>query len=466
MTLPTLLAVDDEEKTLRLLDINLGTRYRVLLASSGRQAINLLSTEAVDIVLTDLRMPGVDGAAILDHVRRTDAEMPVVVMTAYGTIANAVAMIKDGAFDYIVKPFDLDDLDITLGRAAEHRALIRENHRLRAELKARAGTTAILTASPAMQRIVDTVIQIAATPFSVLVEGETGSGKEVVARAIHAQGTRPDGPFIAVNCAAIPHELLESEFFGSERGAFTGATVSRAGTFERANGGTLFLDEIGELPIDLQAKLLRVLEEHVVVRIGGKEQISLDVRLIAATNRTLRSEVEQKRFRADLYYRLNVVHIILPPLRERPEDVPLLAEHFLLKHRGVMGRDVQGFDARALRLLSAQPWPGNVRELENVVVRSMVRAQAPVILPADLPEDLHAPLLDRGEAVPVKYQEFLVYKRRMKDLYVHDLERAYVLERLRENAWNISRTARNTGIDRRSLHAMVKSLGLRDLEPE
>jgi DNA-binding NtrC family response regulator len=407
-------------------------------------------------------MPDVDGATLLQELRKREHSIPVIIMTAFGTIENAVAMMMDGAFDYVVKPVNLDQLDLSLTRAANHARLVRENVQLRMQLKSLSGVTNIVTASPKMQSILQSVQQIAGTTFTVLIEGETGTGKELIARAVHSLSPRASQPFIAVNCGAIPRELLESEFFGSEKGAFTGATARRIGKFEQANRGTLFLDEIGELPLDLQVKLLRALEEQVIVRVGGTERIALDLRIVAATNKTLRAEVDANRFRSDLYYRLNVVSIQLPPLRERAEDIPLLAQHLLLKHRQEVGKELKGFEPNALTYLKSHRWTGNVRELENVVVRSMVTAQGEYVTINDLPSDLHLQSSDAKKALPSTYQEFLSAKKKLKDDYMRELERNYLLEGLRSNHWNVSQTARALAMDRRLLQNMMKDLGLKE----
>jgi len=454
MTPCTLLVVDDEEKTRRILELNLRSSYTVLLADSGLNALQMLKQHRIDIVLTDLKMPDVEGGVILEEVRKGDHPVPVIIMTAFGTIENAVAMMKQGAFDYIVKPVNLDQLDVALARAQQHVFLLRENERLRSQLRSIEGAENIVTASPLMQEVLKTVRQVAATQFTVLIEGETGTGKELVARAIHALSPRSVNAFVAVNCGAIPRELLESEFFGSERGSFTGATARRIGTFEQANRGTLFLDEIGELPLELQVKLLRAIEEQAVVRIGGTERITLDLRIVAATNRTLRVEVQEGRFRSDLFYRLNVVHLRVPPLRDRAEDIPLLAQHFLAKHRQSVGKDLRGFEPNALTYLKAQRWSGNVRELENVVVRSMVSARGEYVGVQDIPAD--HPFSATEEPLPTSYKDFLDQKKRLKDRYFKDLERAFLLEGLKSNSWNVSRTARALGMDRRMLQNMIR----------
>ncbi len=464
--LVTLLVVDDEEKTRRIMELNLKDSYALHLAESGMDALRILREHQVDIVLTDLRMPDVDGTRILQEVRGGTHPIPVIFMTAFGTIENAVGLMKDGAFDYIVKPVNLDQLDVALRRAEQHVRLLRENEELRSQLRSSQGFSRIITASTLMQKVLESVRQVAPTNFTVLIEGETGTGKELIARALHDMSGRAANAFVAVNCGAIPRELLESELFGSERGAFTGAVARRMGKFEMANGGSLFLDEIAELPLELQVKLLRALEEQAVTRVGGVERLQLDFRIIAATNRQLRAEVDAGRFRKDLFYRLNVVNVRLPPLRERAGDIPLLAQHFLLKHREGVGKQLKGFEPSALSYLRALPWPGNVRELENVVVRSMVAAQGEYVMADDLPSDLHIPAGDDLGPLPSTYQEFLARKRTLKDAFQRKLQTAFLLEGLRTNHWNVSQTARTFGMDRRMLQNMMKQLGLKEAQPD
>lgn len=461
-----LLIIDDEEKTRQVLEINLQSAHNVILAKDGSEALSLLQSEPIDIVLTDLKMPEVDGQTVMKEVKKMGRGIPVIIMTAFGTVDNAVAMMKEGAFDYLTKPVDLDQLDLVLARAINHVKLIRENEELRNQLRSIGNLTNIVTASPKMQDVLKTVQQIASTNFTVLIEGETGTGKELIARAIHTSSQRSAKTFVDINCGAIPRELLESEFFGSEKGAFTGATSRRIGKFEQANGGTLFLDEIGELPIELQVKLLRAIEEQAIVRVGGNERISLDLRIIAATNRKLKTEVEGGRFRSDLYYRLNVVNIALPPLRERAEDIPLLAQHFLMKHKQNVGKDIKGFDPAVLIYLKTCPWRGNVRELDNAVVRSMVAANEEYITIDDLPTDLHIGSNDEHESIPSSYQEFLSQKKILKDKHIQEFEKKFILEALRNNSWNISQTARALDMDRRQLQNMMKELGLKVKENE
>ncbi len=357
----SLLIADDEEKTRRILELNLKESFELHLAENGAKALSIIRDHRVDIVLTDLRMPDVDGRMILQEVRGSDHPLPVIIMTAYGTIESAVALMKEGAFDYIVKPVNLDQLEVALRRAEEHVRLLRENESLRVQLRSIEEESKIVTASPVMQEVLKSLRQAAITQFTVLIEGETGTGKELIARAVHSLSPRASRPFVAVNCSAIPRDLLESELFGSERGAYTGSIARRIGKFEQANGGSLFLDEIGELPLELQVKLLRALEEQAVVRVGGNERVELDIRIIAATNRKLRTEAEKGRFRSDLYYRLHVVSLQLPPLRDRPEDIPSLPSISCSSIAREWGKELKGFEPSALTYLKALLWPGNVR---------------------------------------------------------------------------------------------------------
>ncbi len=462
----SLLIVDDEEKTRRILQINLQKSYILHLAGNGREALKILQSNTIDIVLTDLKMPDIDGTEVLKEVQKNVHPIPVIIMTAYGTIENAVAMMKHGAFDYIVKPVNLDQLDVALNRAVQHVKLIQENTQLRTQLRAIEGMSNILTANAKMQEVLKYVEQVASTNYSVLIEGETGTGKELIAHAVHNSSPRASQAFIAVNCGAIPRELLESEFFGSERGAFTGAHTRHIGKFEQANHGTLFLDEIGELPLDLQVKLLRAIEEQVIVRVGSSEKITLDFRIVAATNRKLKYEVDANRFRSDLYYRLNVVNIHLPPLRERSEDIPLLAQHFLLKHHHSVGKNQKGFEQNTLMYLKAHHWPGNVRELENIVVRSMVGAQSEYIGIDELPSDFHLKTADESNSAPSSYQDFLTIKKKLKEEYMKEIEKTFILEGLRNNHWNVSHTARALDMDRRLLQNLTKDLGLKTTASE
>jgi two-component system response regulator AtoC len=388
----TVLVVDDEERFRRLLEAALTQRgHRVVTASGGKEAIAKLD-DGIDLVLTDLRMPEVDGLAVLAEARKRGLTMPVILMTAYGSVDSAVEAMRRGAFDYITKPFDLDELDMLISRAFELDGLASENRFLREN--AQRGLADMVGVSPVMKEMFAHVRAVAASRAPVMILGETGTGKEHVARAVHSTSDRADALFVPINCAAIPLELLESELFGHSRGAFTGALEHRIGKFELASGGTLFLDEIGDMPMPLQAKLLRVLEEGIVERVGSNRQIRVDVRVLSATHRNLGDAVAGKTFREDLFYRLNVLQVKVPPLRDRGTDIALLAAHFLVEAAGRIGRKPLTLERDAMELLEAYPWPGNVRELRNVCERLTVRC------PGDrADEELVAHLLDLPEAV-------------------------------------------------------------------
>ncbi len=455
-----LLIVDDEIKTLRLLQVNLENSYNIFVAENGIKALKILEFEPIDIILTDLKMPQMDGEALFKFVKENKSDIPILIITAYGSIKNAVDMIKDGAFDYISKPIDIDVLELTLSKASNYSKLIKENKQLRNQLNSSFGLQNIITINHKMQEILKTVSQIANTNFTVLIEGETGTGKELIAKAIHSLSSRSMNPFIAINCAAIPKELLESELFGFEKGAFTGAIEKFDGRFIQANSGTLFLDEIGDMPLELQSKLLRALEEGKITKIGGTNSIPVNVRIIASTNKNLKEEINKNNFREDLYYRLNVVNIYLPPLRERIDDIPILANHFLIKHKNEISNTIKGFELNMIEYLKSYHWRGNVRELESVIIRSMVKAKNEFITVNDLPEEISLSIDSNENDVPDNYQTFLELKKKIKEQSWNELERKFILENLRKNNWNVSLTARNLDIDRRYFQNLIKKHNL------
>ncbi len=381
--------IDDEAGVRRTVSMILEDEgYEVSTASNGREGLTQALDRSADIVLCDVKMPEMDGLEFLDAYREEGGEGLVVTMTAYGSVDMALEAMKRGAYDYIAKPFSADSILLTLRKAEEREKLRREVHRLRRQVKTEARHPELVVKSPAMVKAVELAEKVAAHPSTVLITGESGTGKEVIARLIHTASPRVEKPFVPVNCGAIPENLLESELFGHVRGAFTGAERDRVGLFEEANGGTLFLDEIGELPTSLQVKLLRALQDREVRRVGESVSRVVDVRIIAATARDLAKDVDSGAFRSDLYYRLNVVNIHLPPLRHRGEEVPLLARHFLEEYNDTLGTEVEGIDASAMNLLLAYGWPGNVRELENVIERAMVLADSDRITSAQLPESV------------------------------------------------------------------------------
>jgi two-component system, NtrC family, response regulator len=391
----TILVVDDETNYLTVMETLLGEAgYEVITSPSALEALKIASSADLDLVLTDMKMPKMSGIELLDELHRLYHDLPVIIMTAFGTVEKAVMAMKKGAFDYILKPFKNEEILVTIAKALEHRHLILTNRLLSQELEKKYGFPNIVGESRGMQEILALVKRVAASRATVLVSGESGTGKELIARAIHQCSTRASKSFVSVNCAALTETLLESELFGHERGAFTHAVAMRKGRFELADGGTLFMDEVAEMSQGLQVKLLRVLQEMEFERVGGTRTIKVDVRVVAASNKELKEEVEAGRFREDLFYRLNVVHLHVPPLRERQEDIPLLAAHFIKKFAQENIRGKMRIAPDALKVLGHYGWPGNVRELENVMERAVILCHDSLITPQDLPAELAPVELD------------------------------------------------------------------------
>ncbi len=444
MAVPTLLVADDDPVARDLLvEVLAREGYRVRPAAGGEECVRLAEAEPVDLALVDLRMPDLDGLAVLKRLAALRPPVPVLILTAFATIDTAIDAIRAGAYDYLSKPFRIEEIRMVVRRALEAQRLARENQQYRRELHERYGVENLIGQSPGMVAVYRTVARVAGLDTTVLIEGETGTGKELVARAIHEASPRAHRPFVVVDCTALPETLVESELFGHERGAFTGATQSLRGLLEAADGSTCLLDEVGELSLPLQAKLLRVLQERVIRRVGGNEPVPVDVRIIAATHRDLRKRVEEGTFREDLYYRLNVVSVRVPPLRERPEDVPLLARHFLGKYAAAAGKPITGFAPRTLALLSSYGWPGNVRELEHVVERAVALASSSLLMPEDLPAEIQA----AAPRPPVPPRERMT---------LEELKRWYVRTVLQETGGNKARAAEILGIDRRTLYRMLE----------
>jgi two-component system NtrC family response regulator len=386
----TVLIVDDEKNYPLILSAVLEDEgFETLVANSGQEALGILESADIDLVLTDMKMPRMDGIELLARIKERDPDLPVIMMTAYGTVDKAVEAMQKGAYNYILKPFDNTQLVLYVHKATEGYRVVKENRRLRTAVLRHYSFGNIIGKSKAMQDVFETVAKVAPTNATVLIEGESGTGKELIARSIHFNSDRREGPYIAVNCSALAESLLESELFGHDKGAFTGAHAMKKGRFELADGGTLFMDEIGDLPLALQVKLLRVLQEKSFERVGGTKPITVDIRVIAATNRRLREEVTRGRFREDLFYRLNVVHIDLPPLRQRKEDIRLLVFHFIKKYASERknATPITGVSPEVGRLLDAHQWPGNVRELENLVERAMILCPGDTIGVEDLPAE-------------------------------------------------------------------------------
>jgi two-component system, NtrC family, response regulator HydG len=459
----SILVVDDEASHLEALRTLLERQEAVVFtASSGELALRILRTEPIQLALVDLMMPGLPGLGLLKAGKLICKDLEVVVMTAYGTIENAVQAMREGAYDFIQKPLKTEVVTRVLGRALERILLRRENLMLRQELAAisgdRAGDRVIIGRSPAMLATMEIVRQAAPSDATVLLEGESGTGKELLARALHEQSPRIEGPFVAVNCAALPESILESELFGHERGAFTGAVGRREGRFERAHGGTLFLDEVGELPSSVQAKLLRVLQEGELERVGGQETIKVDFRLVAATNRDLDQAVRDGEFREDLYYRLNVIAIRLPALRERPEDIPLLADHFLSRYAQKNRRDPPTLSAEALAALVGYEWPGNIRELENVIERAVVLSPGRILDLAQLPEPLRRS--DRGQVRREGSQLVVPVGSRLDQV-----EALLIRETLKETRGDKTLAAQLLGIAPRTIYRRLESDRASEKEP-
>ena len=459
------LIVDDEVNIRRVLAAMLKREgYEVTTAADGEQALGVLLKTPVHVVVTDLVMPRLGGMELLRRVAQEFPDVPVIVITAHGSVDSAVAALKAGAFDYITKPFEQEELKKVIAKAARAHDLERQN--VHANF-ADGDRPPLVGESPAMKTIYDIVAKVADSPSTVLITGESGTGKELIAKALHRGSSRRDKPLIKVNCAAIPKDLVESELFGYERGAFTGAVGSKPGRFELADGGTLFLDEIGEVPVEMQVKLLRALQESEFERVGGIKTLRVDVRLIAATNRDLKSLIADGKFREDLYYRLAVVPIELPPLRDRREDIPLLVRHFIAKYDERLGKRVEGIEDEALQLLLGYSWPGNIRELENLMERSVLFADGSLILASALPDSLR----ERGPQAPIPIAAMgplgaiaAPSGASMKEIVRQaqaGLEKELIARALEETGGNVTRAAKRLQISRKSLQVKMKELGLR-----
>ncbi|MCU0692323.1 MAG: sigma-54 dependent transcriptional regulator [Polyangiaceae bacterium] len=450
------LVVDDEENIRVVLRTVLRRHgYEVETAANGEEALRLVESFGPDVVLTDVRMPRMCGMDLLSTLRAKQSDATVIVMSAYGNVEMALEAIKAGAYDYVQKPFKNDEIVLALRKAEEREALRRENRALREEIRKENRFEDLLAKSAAMQDIFRTVAKVADFKTTVLISGESGVGKELVARAIHARSARALRRFVAVNCGAIPETLLESELFGHRKGAFTDASADRRGLFEEADAGTLFLDEVGELPLPLQVKLLRVLQDETLRRLGDSRDMKVDVRIVAATHRDLVAETKAGRFREDLYYRLNVLPIVVPPLRDRRDDIPLLIDHFLTKNNARLRTNTRGVDPEARRLLLEYSWPGNVRELENSIERAMVLSEGELITPHDLPERI------RESRDPIKMQlasgELSIKKT------TRVIEEVLIRRALQKTKGNRTKAAGVLEISHRALLYKIKEYGVSDL---
>ena len=458
-----ILLVDDEPDMLENCSRILSRQgHTCMTAGNGREALAILERERPDLLVTDLKMPEMDGMALLRHAHELDPTLPVIMLTAFATIESAVAAVKEGAFDYLPKDFSVDQLRVAVERALRHRGLQVENRNLRQQLQQTLGLENIVGRSPAMTQVFELVKKAARSEANILVLGESGTGKELIARAIHANSPRAGQPFVPVDCASLPEHLLESELFGHEKGAFTGAVRSKPGLMETAHRGTLFLDEIAELPAPLQVKLLRVLQERQIRRVGGTSLVDVDVRVVSATNRDLRDAIAKGQFREELYYRINVIAIQLPPLRERAGDVRLLA-HTFLKQYG-QGR-VTAIDDAVAQALERYAWPGNVRELQNVIERACALAEGPTVTVKDLPDHaLHAiprPAAGSAAVAAVPSAEGDLTLKDAKERWLQVLEVAYLRDLLARHDGNVSSAAKAAGIDRKTFHRLINKYDLR-----
>lgn len=450
---PTILVVDDELGARQSLEVILEDDYRVLSAESGREALEVLQRESIDLILLDVNMPDMDGLEVLRRIREQDEALDVIMVSALNLARKAVDAIKLGAYDYITKPYEPEDILSTVHRVISKQKLHRELDFLRREVETVRGFDQIISQNKAMLEIFELVKKVGYTSTNILIVGESGTGKELIARAIHRQGSRKNGPFVAVNCAAIPPELMESEMFGHEKGAFTGAHTRTIGKFEYANGGTLFLDEISALRSDLQAKLLRVLQEREIERIGSNKPIKVDIRVISATNTNLEDSVLSGKFRQDLFFRLNVVPISIPPLRERREDIPLLAKHFLNKFNLSFNKRISGFSDKAMDVLLRYHWPGNIRELENLIERIIVLSKGndPIEL-EEIPLEI---LMSSGKATKDdKLSKAGLIKTR------EEFEKRLILNILEATRWNQTEAAKILKISRTYLIQKAKQFGI------
>lgn len=448
MAVYRILIVDDEESQRRQLAGFLKKQsFNVTTAESGPEAINLCQDKSFEIALIDLKMPGMDGIELLRKLKESSPEIQVIMMTAYGSVETAVEAMKLGAYNYVNKPVNLDELKLNISKALESHHLLMENKYLKEELEQRYRDQQIIGESKGIKEVLSTVSRVAKTSSTVLLRGESGTGKELVARAIHGLSERAEERFVAVSCAALPETLFESELFGHEKGAFTGAIKSREGRFELADRGTLFLDEVGDIPLETQVKLLRVIESQEFERVGGKDTLKVNVRIISATNQDLESKIKERSFREDLYYRLNVISVFVPPLRDRREDVLLLADHFIKKANQKCGKAIKGITPAVKDIILNYDWPGNVRELENVIERGVVLSRTDVIDKSDLP------------------YLGLVTDRTLEDtsaasLSMKDVEKNHILRVLKRTSWNLMKSAEILGIHRNTLRLKMKEYGI------
>ncbi|MBN1384499.1 MAG: sigma-54-dependent Fis family transcriptional regulator [Elusimicrobia bacterium] len=450
---PTILVVDDQQSVIESFKVLLEDHYNVITASSGKEALEKVKKEDINLVLLDILMPDLDGIEVLRQIKDLNDELDIIMVTAVKTVKTAIQFMKLGAYDYIIKPFDVDEISASIVKVLEKQKLNREIAYFRSELSKPVMFDNIVGNSEELRQVCDMVSKLTKNDATVLISGESGTGKELIARAIHFNGIRKDNPFIAVDCAAIPENLLESELFGHEKGAFTDATARRIGKFELANTGTIFLDEIGNLKLELQAKILRVLQEKEIQRVGGVKPINIDIRIISATNVDLKKAVERGQFREDLYYRINVVPIYLPPLRNRRKDIPLLIDHFLKIYNKKFKNNIKGISAKALNFLINYRWPGNVRELQNIIERLAALGQDEIIPHRRLPLDI---LLSAESTNNIKSEERIPLKD-ARDRF----EKQYIISVLEKANWNQTKAAKLLNIHRNTLILKMENLGIK-----
>lgn len=459
---PRVLVIDDEEivceSVKRILEEE---NYEVEIALSGFEAFDKMATNPFDIVITDLKMPGIDGMEVLRRIRGEYPNTIVIMITGFSTVETAVEAMKLGAFDYIPKPFTPDEVSVVVKKAVEQKNLLLENIYLRQELQEKYGFHNIVGKSKKMQEVYRIISKVAPTDSTVLIYGQSGTGKELIARAIHFNSPRKDRQFVPVDCAVLSENLLESELFGHIKGSFTGAITTKPGLFEIADGGTVFLDEVGNISLSIQAKLLRVLQEREFTPVGGTKSKKVDIRLIAATNKDLEKMIKEGTFREDLYYRINIVPIYLPPLKEREEDIPLLAIHFLRKYSEQMGKKIKGFSAEAMEKLMRYSWPGNVRELENVIERTVVMIEEDMVRP----EHIILPDQQRQDElhirIPMTSEELKEIKKQLREKAVEEIERAFIINALERNQWNVTKASEEVGMLRPNFQALMRKYNIR-----
>lgn len=462
---PRILVVDDEPSIREFLQIMLKReKMSVEIAVNGRDALDKLEAESFDLIISDIQMPELSGLELLAKVRENDPTALVMMVTAFGSTESAVDAMKLGAFDYLTKPFKIEDVKVRIKKALENRILVQDNQRMRKELGERYSFSNIVGASLPMQRVFELIKRVAPTGSNVFISGESGTGKELVAKAIHYNSGLAEGPFISVNCGAIPANLIESEFFGHKKGSFTGAVSDKMGLFQAADGGTLFLDEVGEMPLALQASLLRAIAEGTFIPVGGTESMSAKVRIISATNRDLEEEVRNKAFREDLYFRLNVISIKVPALRERKEDIPMLVEYFVETFSSKFGKNISSVATETMDLLKAYRWPGNVRELENVVERMMALESSDSLLPEALPDHVREPLKPRFDTLG---KELVWNAAGVKlDEIVNNIEREFILKAMEQSGGRKKEAAKLLGITMRSMRYRLEKFDLGDADDE